>query len=42
MTVRTDVEIRLRDARAADSTALAGLLAQLGYAEKRKHFVKRF
>jgi GNAT superfamily N-acetyltransferase len=31
MMVRAELEVRVRDARAADSTAVAGLLAQLGY-----------
>jgi GNAT superfamily N-acetyltransferase len=31
MMARAEVEVRVRDARAADSTAVAGLLAQLGY-----------
>ena len=41
MTARTDAEIRTRDARAADSTALSGLLAQLGYPSPPANVVRR-
>jgi GNAT superfamily N-acetyltransferase len=41
MTVRTDLDVRVRDARTSDSSALSGLLAQLGYPSAPADVVRR-